>query len=51
MEILMTTYTYAPGDSTAADSHDRVKLVCAAVWTETVIADYSAAHPVVEAVS
>jgi hypothetical protein len=42
---MASTYAYAPGDSTAADAYDRVKAVCAAVWTTAVVAAYQAAHP------
>lgn len=38
------TYAYAPGDSTSADRYDRVKAVCAAVWTAAVVSAYKAAH-------
>jgi hypothetical protein len=40
-----STYAYAPGDSTTADNYDRVKAVCTAVWTDSVVTAYKTAHP------
>lgn len=41
---MASTYAYAPGDSTAADAYERVKAVCAAVWTTAVVTAYQTAH-------